>query len=750
MRLVTGTDLARDWHGTGTGRKPGIRRRIAPELPFAVEFGPVQVLSPLLSRPAPQTRTSVPHSMSTARPTNTSSQLRDPIVRIALERRLAGDLVEGTRREWVAATGFGDYALGNACGLATRRYHGLLVAASRPPIGRRMLVPFVDEDAIVGGQRIALSTRRWADGTVDPDGFRAISAFALEDGVPTTTFDLGTARLERRIVMLRDERAVAILWTLVDAAGPVGLQARVFVEHRGQHQLDPDANWNPDVAVATEGRATIVLPANPAAAGDTTLFVAAPGATLERSSTWWRRHLLTEERARGYDAVGSACHALTASISLAPGETRAIVIGLSPSIATLRPDGTAILARERVRRHALLAQAGLLDASMETQSLALSADDFIVHRRREDGSDGRSILAGFPWFEDWGRDAMLALPGLLLATKRHADAQAVLDTFLDHVREGLLPNRFPDETSEPEYHSADAPLLAIIASRATAEATRDWEWMRRKIPSLLSIIDSFVGGTRHGIHVDGDGLLCAGEPGLQLTWMDAKVGDLVVTPRMGKPIELTALWIAALESLAQMVSEEPRFAEREASLRALSARATGSLGRFWNESTSCFRDVVDGPQGNEDAIRPNQLFLLALVAAVPDEWRERALATVTRELAVPLAVRTLAPRAQGYRGRYEGDQRSRDTAYHNGTAWPFLAGLLLLAECRRTAGPSPRTVRALRAALADHLRDGGLGSISEIVDGDSPYEPRGCPMQAWSVGLILSALREPRVLEIEP
>ncbi|MEY5060605.1 MAG: hypothetical protein RIS45_526, partial [Planctomycetota bacterium] len=275
-----------------------------------------------------------------------------------------------------------------------------------------------------------------------------------------------------------------------------------------------------------------------------------------------------------------------------------------------------------------------------------------------------------------------------------------------------------------------------------------WPWMRARLPALLSIIDAYRDGTRHGIRVDSDGLVCAGERGLQLTWMDAKVGDTVVTPRAGKPIELTALWIAALDALALMIADDARHAARENELRAMSAHATQSLERFWSPSAGCFRDVVDGPEGDDSAIRPNQLFLLAFCLNIPADWREKALATIARDLVAPLAVRTLGPRTQGhptpgYRGRYEGDQRTRDFAYHNGTAWPFLLGLYLKAECARPTGPNPRPFRDARAALADHLRDAGLGSVSEILDAEAPFEPRGCPMQAWSVGLLLEALRHP-------
>jgi predicted glycogen debranching enzyme len=687
--------------------------------------------------------------MTTPRTTAPSAALRDPIVRIALERRLVGDLRDGTRREWLATTGWGDYALGTATGIATRRYHALLCAACAAPVGRRVLVPFIDSEVVVDGQRIPLASRRWSDGSVEPDGYRRIAGFALEDGTPTWTLEVGTARIERRIVMLREERAVAVVWTLREADAPVRLDARVFVEHRGHHQLDPEAAWTPDVAIATEGRATIVLPVNPCAASETTLFVHAPGAQLERSATWWRRHVLSEERNRGYDSVNSACHALTVSLPLAPGETRALVVGLSPSIATARIDGAALVARERTRRHALLAQAGMLDESDALQSLVYAADEFIVARARRDGSAGRSILAGFPWFEDWGRDAMIALPGLLLETRRFDDAKLVLETFLDHLADGLLPNRFPDERSEPEYHSADAPLLAILAIRATAEACNDWVWARARLPAVLSIIDAYLQGTRHGIHVDGDGLVCAGERGLQLTWMDAKIGDLVVTPRMGKPVELAGLWIAALEAAALITADDPRHTAREEELRSHAALSTRSLARFWNPARRAFRDVLDGPDGDDELLRPNQLLLLAYTAAVPHEWREQALATIARELLTPLAVRTLPRGVPSYRSRCEGDQRARDLAYHNGTAWPFLLGLFLKAEALLPTGPSARTVREARAALAEHLRDAGLGSVSEITDAEAPFEPRGCPMQAWSVGMLLEALRLPSVRRID-
>jgi predicted glycogen debranching enzyme len=675
--------------------------------------------------------------------------------RIALSRHVAGDPSEGARREWLATTGAGDYALGSTSMIATRRYHGLLVAATRAPIGRRMLVPFIDEDVAVAGARATLGARRWSDGSLDPDGHRRLAGFALEGSTPAWTYEIGAARLEKRVVMLRELRAVAIVWTLVDAPEPATLDARIFVEHRGHHQLDPDATWTPDVALVPGG-ARIGLPANRLAADATELFAAADGAILAPASSWWRRHLLLEERARGYDCVGSACHALTASMTIAPGQSRALVVGLAPAIAGTSHEPQAILDAERARQAAIIARAGMFESPAELQSLALAADAFIVRRRRRDGSEGRSIIAGFPWFEDWGRDAMLALPGLLLQTGRANEAKLAIETFLDHLSEGLLPNRFPDETSVPEYHAADAPLLAIVAANEVFRATGDGAWLARVRPALVDIVDHFIHGTRHGIGIDADGLVRAGELGLQLTWMDAKVNGTVVTPRAGKPIELSALWIDALVGLAEALRLDTPARDQIAAerLASLAARAQESFARFWNPDTQCFRDILDstdlsGEAGNGGdvgaLVRPNQLFALVTGrVSMPQDWRTRALARLATQLATPLAVRTLAPASPGYRGRYEGDQRSRDFAYHNGTAWPFLAGLRIRAEHLLDAGRGERLAQLALSDLAGQLRDGGLGSIAEVADADPPHDPRGCPMQAWSVGCLLDALRTAR------
>jgi predicted glycogen debranching enzyme len=671
--------------------------------------------------------------------------LATPLPSLALDRHQASDVVEGAKREWLIANGHGDYGLGTACLLATRRYHGLLIAAARPPVARRVLVPFVDEE--ISGARVSMSlaTRRWSDGSIDPDGHRHIASFALDEGIPTWMFECesqgSVVRLERRVVMLCEPRGVAVIWTVVDAPEPITLSARVFVEHRDHHHLDPDAQWTPAIAIDAlhPSDACVELPINAQANSKCTLLIAGEHATLSVAGTWWRRHQLAQERARGYDFSSSAYHALNAVFTIAPGETRALVITIDEALAHA-PDGATLLSQTRERHRALVACAGIAASSDALRWLMLAADAFVVARMRRDGSDGRTIIAGYPWFEDWGRDAMISLPGLLLCTGRAREAQSVLNTFAEHMRDGLLPNRFPDESEEPEYHSADAPLCFLVAACQTFDATNDVAWMRQLWPSMRAVIDGYMRGTRHGIGIDSDGLVRAGEVGRQLTWMDAKVGDAVITPRMGKPVELSAMWIDALRRMA-VIAPTLAQANDAAELIAIAARAESSFARFWNPSTECLFDVLDGPDGDDASVRPNQLWALAAQnSPLPQEWRARALARVTKNLALPLAVRTLGPDAAGYRGRYEGDQRTRDGAYHMGTAWPFLTGLLLKAERLHAPELAAQHARKILTELETHLRDGGLGSLSEIVDGDAPHESRGCPMQAWSVGCLLEGL----------
>jgi predicted glycogen debranching enzyme len=352
------------------------------------------------------------------------------------------------------------------------------------------------------------------------------------------------------------------------------------------------------------------------------------------------------------------------------------------------------------------------------------------------------VIAGYPWFTDWGRDTMISLPGLCLATGRFDDAAAILRSFAGWVRDGLLPNSFPDaERTEPAYHAVDAPLWYVHAVDAYGTATGDSALVDSLLPTLVTILDHYAAGTRFGIGVDpADGLVHAGQPGLQLTWMDAKAGDWVVTPRAGKPVEIQALWIHDCRILARLCRErgDPAAAARYAGLGERAATAFGA--RFWNGERGCLFDVVDGPAGDDPAVRPNQLFALSLEPDLLDPQRARAIVdTVTRSLWVGLGLRSLAPSDPAYLGTYRGDRLRRDAAYHQGTAWTWLTGAYVEALLR--TGTSAANVRARLDGLADHLRDAGLGTVSECLEGDPPHRPVGCYAQAWGVAEMLRSLR---------
>ena len=401
-------------------------------------------------------------------------------------------------------------------------------------------------------------------------------------------------------------------------------------------------------------------------------------------------------------------------------------------------DGEAALARHRAYEADLIASSGLGSAPAAVQHLALAADQFIVQRSTSEVPDGCSVIAGYPWFGDWGRDTMIALPGLCLATGRSGVAARVLRTFARFADRGMVPNRFPDTGETPEYNTADATLWYVEAVRAYHAATGDDALLGALFPVLAETIDWHERGTRHGIQVDPhDGLLYAGEAGLQLTWMDAKVGNWVVTPRQGKPVEVNALWYNALCSLAHFAR---RLGKPDVRFREAADRARRGFRRFWNADFGYPCDVLDGPDGDDAQLRPNALFTVSLPHSPFEEARQKAIVDVcARHLLTPLGLRSLAPEDPAFTGHYGGDGRQRDGAYHQGTVWCWLIGSFVTAHLRVYRNPA--AARAFLFPLLHHLTDHGVGSLSEICDGDAPFTPRGCPAQAWSVAEVLRAWR---------
>ncbi len=683
--------------------------------------------------------------------------------------------------EWLVTNGLGGYAMGTLAGATTRCYHGYLIAAPRTPQERVALVTKLDEQVtLADGQQIALGTNEYADGTIDPRGFERLAGFALEGLVPCFSLRLVAGlTLEKRLWMAYDANVTFVQYRLIatsDAAealrAPLTLRLQPYLVWRDHHASQ---RGNPDWRFALEsGPAWCVACATPAA--DPCRLTAGPAARFEASGLWYWHVEHRVERARGLPAEEDVYVPGVFTVTLAPDETASLVLSVGDATGAL-PDGAQpggadhealvaqALMRERERERRLLSQADFQTDSQGgaqndlARRLTLAADQFIVGRRPAPATPAGgaadpavTVIAGYPWFTDWGRDTMIALPGLTLAAGRLAEARGLLRGFVAFMSQGMIPNRFPDQATliphfsadvanaasgAPEYNTVDATLWLFHALDAYLTASGDWPLLAEMFDALDSSIDWYIRGTRYGISVDaGDGLLRAGAPGVQLTWMDARVGDWVVTPRWGKPVEISALWYRALRLMAGWAERLGRDADPYASLAA-EAQASFAA-RFWYATGGYFADVVDvaGEPGRVDAsLRPNQVLALAVAPELASAEQARsALVVVERELLTPLGLRTLSPDDPAFQGTYGGDQRSRDAAYHQGTAWPWLLGAY--ADARAHAFPeedAAATRARLLAPLKAHLRVAGVGSISEIACGATPFTPAGCPEQAWSV-----------------
>jgi predicted glycogen debranching enzyme len=608
-------------------------------------------------------------------------------------------------REWLEVDGLGGFAMGTVDGPATRRYHALLCAATRPPVGRMVLVNALDEELDDDGVIAPLSAHLYSGGVVHPD---ARPVKFEQRPWPTWTYVARGRTIEREIAMIHGRPLVVVRWRLVDGP-PVRLRVKPLISGRDYHALHHKNDaLDPNVTIGDMQVRFAPYHGVPAVtlhhAGR---FVAAPD--------WFYRFDYVAERERGLDGEEDLFCPGCVELELRDETSLAFSTetGAVPNVAEL-------LETERRRRASWRRGQGL-EATLTT-----AAAQFLARR-----SDARTIIAGFPWFTDWGRDAFISLGGLGLLPGGALVERDVLLAFAPHVREGLLPNRFCDDGEHPEYNTVDAPLWFVLAVARFRRRGADRDLVLHRLwKPLQAVLEGYLHGTRYGIGVDDDGLIHAAEPGLALTWMDARIGDWVVTPRMGKPVEIQALWIAALEAAALLgadigVSDElllRELAERAAWARSSFPRA------FWDEDRGYLCDVVDGPR-RDTTLRPNQLYALGLTTPLvgPAE-AERALATVERELLTPVGLRSRA-RGDGYIARYAGDLRSRDAAYHEGTVWPYLLGIYADA-CRRVRGQVPP---GLLDGISLHLHGAGLGQLAEIFDGDPPHTPRGCPAQAWSI-----------------
>jgi predicted glycogen debranching enzyme len=644
---------------------------------------------------------------------------------VAFGREITGDLSAGLRREWLVTNGLGSYASSTVAGVSTRSYHGLLVAALEPPVARTVLVGDSIDWVVYDGVRYPLSTSEFGDGVTSPDGYRYLESFRLEGSLPVWTFAIADALIERRVWMPHGVNATFVTYRLLRGSRSIDLEVTPLVTYRSFHALASGQGWNIGVEPLDGGA---MIRAYDQA---TPFWLRSDRAEFRPGGAWWWGFRYREEAERGLADRGDLFAPGVFLTRLDPGETVALIYSTEAEIDL---DAASSRAAAEERQRSLLTRAGAQEADPVVQQLVLAADQFLVARPLPDDPGGRSVIAGYHWFNDWGRDTMISLPGLTLTTGRNEEAASILRTFARYLADGLLPNNFPDSAGViPGYNTADATLWYVLAVRAYEEATGDDSLVTDLLPALLEIVERHLEGTRYGIGADpADGLLRAGEPGVQLTWMDAKVGDWVVTPRIGKPVEINALWFNALRTVAEFhaVRGDPATSAR---LAALADRTRESFrSRFRRPDLDHLADVVDGPDGDDWSLRPNQVFALSLPIPLLDGDEARAvLDAVGRSLLTSYGLRSLAPDDPAYRGTYGGDQVSRDGSYHQGPAWSWLLGPYAEATYRLT-GDRAAALAILRP-LGDHLRDAGLGSVSEIFEGDPPHLPNGCVAQAWGV-----------------
>ena len=653
-------------------------------------------------------------------------------------REICGQLEDAASREWLVTNGIGGYACGTVAGHLTRAYHGLLVAAVEPPVGRSLLVTKLDETLTYRGQEYPLFTNQWGEETIDPHGYRQIEHFALSGQVPVWTYAVGEVQLQKRVWMVRSENTTAVRYSLT--RGPaVDLAIKVMVNCRDHHGGSTPGDW--PVLPVPQG-VQVQPPGQP-------FYLLTSQGDWHIEPQWLQNYGLDVEHYRGTGDRDTHLQAAVLTVHLEPQDSVTLIATTEAAYQHQAWDGAALLTQRQEQDGALVAQFQQASSQDEGQgnraiptpgwitSLVQAADSFIVNRAAGEAM-GKTIIAGYPWFGDWGRDTMISLPGLTIATGRPELARPILETFGHHLSQGMLPNLFPDR-GEPEYNTVDAVLWYFEAVRAYYDTTQDNSLIEDLFPALVEVVDWHQRGTRYGIHVAEDGLLWAGEPGAQLTWMDAKVDDWVVTPRIGKPVEINALWYNALRVMVYLGQKLGQPTQR---YEQLAQRCRQGFARFWSAADGYCFDVIDGPEGNDNALRPNQIFAVALPYGnlpgeplLTSEQQAAVVEAVAANLVTSYGLRSLAPSHPDYVGTYGGDRYQRDGSYHQGTVWGWLMGPFVQAHFKLYRDPA--AALSFLLPFADHLNAAGLGSISEIFDGDAPHTPRGCFAQAWSVAEVL-------------
>ena len=648
------------------------------------------------------------------------------------------------RREWLVTNGLGGYASGTVAGMLTRRYHGMLVASLPAPLGRMVLLNHLLERVRLPGRGVIwLGDEDEVAGPNAADRREHLAEFRLELGLPVWVYQVDGFTIEKRVVMPHEQNTVHVTYRVLAGTGTVRFNLRPSVHFRGYG--DPvDESPAKTYTIAATGQ-HYELSAGPELPILRMMLLGTRGAlTLDEKGTPGVPYRM--EETRGYQWQGSLWSPGYFRADAEVGEQVSLIASAEPwdTVTALSPEGAAGAEYERRRR--LVAIAHVPEGDTFAGELVLAADQFIIRpagrieetaRARASGDDVRTVIAGYHWFTDWGRDTMISLEGLTLSTHRYREAGYILRTFAHYVRDGLIPNMFPDGQREGLYHTADASLWFFHAIERYTVSTGDAETLRKLLPVLIDIVQHHLRGTRFGIHIDPkDGLFTQGEQGYQLTWMDAKVDDWVVTPRRGKTVELNALWYNALCLLNSWTGQYGGGEGLNLAEHARRARESFNA-RFWNEKGGYLYDVVDGENGDDPSCRPNQVFAVSLPHPVLERERWEPVMNVVRErLLTPVGLRSLAPGERDYKARYYGDLRARDAAYHQGTVWAWLIGPYIDAELKLPNADRSR-LRDLLAGFDQGLEQACVGQISEVFDAEQPFLPRGCVAQAWSVAEVL-------------
>lgn len=675
---------------------------------------------------------------------------------IVFNKDICHDLSNAAEKEWLETNGIGGYASSTIIGANTRRYHGLLMAATRPPLGRTLLLSKLEEFLCINGEEFPLSTNIYPN-TIYPEGHKNLSQFCLNP-LPTFEYSVNGIDIKKTVFMVHGENTTVVLYQ-VNCSGErpfaLTLKVRVMVAFRDYHGLTHENQaCKADYKILTNGGVRLqpyekFLP----------MYLFHNAQTIDKASFWYKNMEYPRENERGLKShedhfspfalhfdlnKGINCHVVASTneynkldvyellekeTALREKEDRGLKLevsdsGLQPQFAALEPP-----------------QGEIKNITKLCKSLLTVSDSFIVKRE----SDKKSIIAGYHWFGDWGRDTMISLPGLTLVQGRFEDAREILLSYAQYVSKGMIPNRFPDYGETPEYNTVDASLWYIQSVYQYLRFAKDFKTIRKDLYGVLKdIIEHYQKGTRYNIHMDSDGLIYAGITGVQLTWMDAKVGDWVVTPRIGKAVEINALWYNALKIMS-FLAREMDLSNESKDYTILAENVSKSFNdAFWFDEGRYLYDFINGETKNT-AIRPNQVFAVSLPYMMLSKKKQRNVVDIVKEhLLTPYGLRSLSPKDRDYIGCYRGNVYERDKAYHQGTVWAWLIGPYISAYVRAYAGHKDtlKYIKGLFLPFYEHLFDAGLGTVSEIFDGDSPHTPRGCISQAWSVAEILRAYFE--------